>query len=138
MANVILPTGYETQVQTDMGVTTSILPDADVQSKATLAEALTKQTVPTYADITEGDELTFLQSACIAQLCALLCPGMPNRIKVSETSETGYAYKLADVDWLKKKVEFERAKKDFIGLATGGEVIMPSVIGVVVNERTEI
>ena len=138
MANVILPTGYEVQVRTDMGVTESILPTTAIQSKATLAEALTKQTVPTYADITEGDELTFLQSACIAQLCALLCPGMPNRIKVSETSETGYAYKLADVDWLKKKVEFERAKKDYISLATGGEVIMPSVIGVVVNERTEI
>lgn len=138
MANVILPTGYETQVQTDMGVTESILPTTAIQSKATLAEALTKQTVPTYADITEGDELTFLQSACIAQLCALLCPGMPNRIKVSETYETGYAYKLADVDWLKKKAEFERAKKDYISFATGGEVIMPSVIGVVVNERTEI
>lgn len=137
MANAILPTGYEVQVRTDMGVTISILPDTDIQSKATLSEAFIKKAVPTYAEIV-GDELTFLQSACIAQLCVLLCPGMPNRIKVSETYETGYAYKLADVDWLKKKVEFERAKKDYISLATGGEVIMPSVIGVVVNERTEI
>jgi len=137
IANVILPTGYEAQVRADMGVTTSILSDADIQSKATLAEALIKKAVPGYISVTD-DELVFLQSACIAQVCALLCPGMPNRIKVSETSETGYAFKLAEVDWAKKKTEFEREIKDFISLALGGEVVIPCPLGVVVNARTEI
>lgn len=137
MANAILPTGYETQVRTDMGVTTSILSDSEIQSKATLAEALIKKAVPTYAAIT-GDNLTFLQSACIAQVCALLCSGMPNRIKVSQTSETGYSYKLQDVDWVKRKVEFEASISDFINLSTGGEVVYFSPIGVVSNDRLEI
>jgi len=123
-----------------MGVTESILSTTAIQSKATLAEALIKKAVPTYAAIVTaaGDPLTFLQSACIAQVCALLCPGMPNRIKIAETSETGYAYRLKDVDWAAKKTEFETTAKDFIDLATGGEVTFISPIGVVVNDRLEI
>lgn len=120
-----------------MGVTTSILSDAEIQSKAALAEALIKKSVPNYAEKT-GDELVFLQSACISQVCTLLCPGMPNRVKVSETSETGYAYRLKDVDWEKKKSEFEDFVKNYISLATGGEIVIPGVIGVVVNDRCEI
>ncbi len=134
----ILPTGYETQVRIDMGVTTSILSDAEIQSKATLAEALIKKAVPTYADITEGDELTFLQSACIAQVCALLCPGMPNRVAISETHEGGYSYKLQEVDWIKKKVEFEANVMNYLDLAVGGEAAYFSPIGVVANDRLEI
>lgn len=126
------------QVQTDMGVTESILPTTAIQSKATLAEALIKKAVPTYASITTGDELVFLQSACIVQVCVLLCPGMPNRIKVSETSETGYAYRLKDVDWDKKRKDFEDSVKSFISLAVGNEIIMPDVIGVVTNDRLEV
>lgn len=126
------------QVQTDMGVTESILSTTAIQSKATLAEALIKQAVPTYAAITTGDELVFLQSACIAQVCTLLCPGMPNRIKIAETSETGYSFRLKDVDWVAKKTEFEATIKDFIDLATGGEATFISPIGVVVNDRTEV
>lgn len=126
------------QVQTDMGVTESILSTTAIQSKATLAEALIKQAVPTYAAITTGDELVFLQSACIAQVCTLLCPGMPNRIKIAETSETGYSFRLKDVDWVAKKAEFEATIKDFIDLATGDTVTFVSLIGVVVNDRCEI
>lgn len=137
MANAILPTGYETQVRTDMGVTTSILSDTEIQSKATLAEALIKKAVPTYADLT-GDNLTFLQSACIAQICALLCSGMPSRIKIAETSETGYSYKLQEIDWVKRKVEFEEAIKDMVSMSTGGEAVYFSPIGVVYNDRLEI
>jgi len=122
-----------------MGVTASILPTADIQSKATLAEALTKKAVPTYATITTGDELVFLQNACVAQVCALLCSGMSNRIKIAETSETGYSYRLKDVDWAKKKTDFENDAKDFIDLATGGETVIPlSLVGVVTNDRIEI
>lgn len=120
-----------------MGVTASILSDAEIQSKAALAEALIKKVVPGYADIT-GDNLTFLQSACIAQICVLICPGMPNRIKVSEASETGYSFKLTEIDWTKKKVEFETDIRGYINLALGGEVVMPDVVGVVKNDRTEI
>jgi len=122
-----------------MGVTTSILSDTEVQSQATLAEALTKKAVPTYAAITTGDELVFLQNACIAQVCALLCSGMSNRIKIAETSETGYSYRLKDVDWEKKKTDFETTAKDFVDLVTGGEVALPfSLVGVVTNDRIEI
>jgi len=120
-----------------MGVTVSILPDADIQSKSILAEALLKKSVPTYATIT-GDELVFLQNACIAQACSLLCTGMPNRIKIAETSETGYSYRLKDVDWEKKKTKFDASINDFISLATGGETIIPSMIGVVFNDRIEV
>jgi len=122
-----------------MGVTVSILPILDIQSKATLAEALTKKAVPTYAAITTGDELVFLQNACVAQVCALLCSGMSNRIKIAETSETGYSYRLKDVDWEKKKTEFETTMRDFVDLATGGEATIPfSLVGVVTNDRIEI
>lgn len=123
-----------------MGVTVSILSLVAIQSKASLAEALIKQAVPTYAAIVLviGDNKTFLESACIAQLCALLCPGMPNRIKVSETSETGYAFRLKEVDWEKKKAEFDSLIKDFTNLATGGEMVYFSPLGVVVNDRPEI
>ena len=120
-----------------MGVTVSILPDADIQSKSVLAEALLKKSVPTYAIIT-GDELVFLQSACIAQVCSLLCTGMPNRIKIAETSETGYSYRTKDVDWEKKEAEFNASVNGFINLAAGGEVIIPSIVGVVTNDRLEI
>jgi len=137
MANAILPTGYEAQVRTDMGVTASILSDAEIQSKAALSEALTKKAVPNYADLT-GDNLTFLQSACIAQICTLLCPGMPNRIKIAETSETGYSYKLTEIDWKKQEVMFQASIKSYLNLAVGGEVVMPSPVGVVVNARPEI
>ena len=139
MANVILPTGYEATVRTNMGVTTSILSDTEVQSQAPLAEALTKKAVPTYAAITTGDELVFLQNACVAQVCALLCSGMPNRIKISQTSETGFAFRLKETDWAAKKTEFENDVKDFIDLATGGVVVIPfSLVGVVTNDRIEI
>lgn len=137
MANAILPTGYEAQVRTDMGVTTSILSDVEIQSKAALSEALTKTAVPEYANLT-GDNLIFLQAACVAQVCTLLCPGMPNRIKIGETSETGYSYKLMEVDWKKQEVMFQASTKDYLSLALGGEVTMPSPIGVVANDRPEI
>lgn len=137
MANAILPTGYEATVRTDMGVTTSVLSDAEIQSKATLAEALIKKAVPTYAALT-GDNLTFLQFACIAQVCVLLCPGMPNRVKTAETSETGYSFKLQEVDWKKQDVMFNASIRDYIGLALGGEVVMPVPLGVVSNARPEI
>jgi len=124
-----------------MGVTESILSTTAIDSKASLAEALIKKAVPTYAAIVTaaGDPLTFLQSACIAQVCALLCPGMPNRIKITETSETGYAYRLKDVDWIVKKTEFENTVKDFIDLALESEVGIPySLVGVVTNTRLEL
>lgn len=124
-----------------MGVTTSILSDTVIQSKAVLAEALIKKAVTTYADIiTAGsDTATFLESACIAQLGVLLCPGMPNRIKTSETSETGYSYKLQDIDWVKRKNEMEELMQSYIDLATGGTVEVPfSLVGVVNNTRIEI
>ncbi len=123
-----------------MGVTTSILSDTEIQSKATLAEALIKKAVPTYAVIVAaaGDPLTFLQSACISQVAALLCPGMPNRIKVSQTSETGYSFKLQEVDWVKKKVELEADISNYLNLVGGGEAAYFSPIGVVTNDRLEI
>ena len=137
MANKILPTGYETQVQVDMGVSASVLPVASIQSKATLAEAIIVQSVPNYATIT-GDTLTFLQSACIAQVCVLLCPGMSQRIKISQADETGYSFRLHDTDWDKKKAEFERIVKDMLYMANGEVYAMPSAVGVVSNDRLEI
>lgn len=137
MANAILPSGYETQVQTDMGVTENILPTTAIQSKATLAEALIKKAVPTYAAIT-GDNLTFLQSACIAQVCALLCPGMAQRVKVMQQDETLYSFKIQATNWDKKKREFEGMVKEYISLATGQEDVIISPVGVITNDRLEI
>ena len=135
--NAILPIGYETQVQTDMGVTASILSTTAIQSKATLAEALLKKAVPTYAEIT-GDELVFLQSACIAQLCALLCPGMSNRVKVAQQDETLYSFKIQSTNWDRKKREFESMVSNYISLAIGQEATVVSLVGVVFNDRLEI
>ena len=136
MTNRILPTGYETQVRTDMGVKTSILPDTDIQSKATLAEAIIIQKVPGYAEIT-GDELTFLQSATVSQLCALLCLGMPNRVKIQQADETLYSFKLQAVDWQAKKKEFEGLVQDYLFLATGSEIEAFNPLGVTRGVRDE-
>lgn len=135
--NAILPIGYEAQVQTDMGVTESVLPTTAIKSKATLAEAIIKRMVPSYATIT-GDALIFLQSACIAQVCVLFCPGMPQRLKIAQTDETGYSFRLASVDWRQKQAEFEVSVKDYINLALGGEIEMWTPVGVVNNDRLEI
>lgn len=120
-----------------MGVKTSVLSDAEIQSKATLAEALIIQKVPTYADITDSDLLVFLQSATVSQLCALLCPGMPQRIKVAQSDETLFSFKLQSVDWEKKKKEFEGLVSDYIFLATGGEFESFNPLGVVYGDRDE-
>ena len=127
-------------VRSDMGVSVSVLSDTDIQSKATLAEALTIKAVPDYTDIMEGTgtEKAFLQMACIAQVCALLCPGMPNRVKVSETSETGYSYKLQDIDWSKFEARFGKSVRDMLMLATGETGLAFSPLGVVVNDRLEV
>ena len=141
MAYDILPTGYETQVQIDMGVSESVLPTAAIQSKAALAEILIKKAVPTYAELA-GDELSLLQSACIAQLCALLCPSMPQRIKIAQADEVGYSFKLQAVDWTAKKAEFEALISDLIFAATGDDSDMsayaPEILGVVKNDRIKI
>jgi hypothetical protein len=132
-----------------MGVTISILSDAEIQSKLKLAEALIKKAVPDYAAIVaagsaEGatnedkDNLTFLQSACIAQVCALLCPGMAQRVKVMQQDETLYSFKIQATNWDKKKREFEGLVRGYICLATGQEDVIISPVGVVFNDRLEI
>lgn len=120
-----------------MGVTTSILSDADIQSKAILAEALIIKSVPGHADLT-GDDLTFLQSACIAQVCALLCSGMAQRVKVMQQDETLYSFKIQATNWDRKKREFEGLTREYICLATGQEDVIISPVGVVFNDRPEI
>ena len=138
IANKILPTGYENQVRVDIGVTTSILSDADIQSKATLAEALLIKSVPGYAGLI-GDDLTFLQAACIAQVCALLCPGMAQRVKIAQQDETMYSFKIQATDWNKKKQEFEELIRNYVGLVAGqGDAIIHSPMGVVFNDRLQI
>lgn len=137
-------------MRTDMGVTISILSDAEIQSKLKLAEALIKKAVPDYAAIVaagsaEGatnedkDNLTFLQSACIAQVCALLCPGMAQRVKVMQQDETLYSFKIQATDWNKKKQEFEELIRNYVGLVAGqGDAIIHSPMGVVFNDRLQI
>ena len=137
---MILPCGYEAIVRADMGVSAAVLSDADIQSRAALAEALIIKAVPNYEDILEGTgtEKAFLQMACIAQVSALLCPGMPNRVKVSETSETGYSYKLQDIDWSKFEVQFGKTVRDMLMLAKGDTGLAFSPLGVVTNDRLEV
>lgn len=120
-----------------MGVTISILPNADIQSKAALAEALIIKSVPGYADLT-GDDLTFLQSATIAQVCALLCPGMAQRVKIAQADETLYSFKIQATNWDNEKRYFEGLVKNYICLATGEDEEIISLVGVVENDRLEI
>ncbi len=120
-----------------MGVTTSILPDADIQSKATIAEALIIKSVPDYANLV-GDDLTFLESAVIAQVCALLCTGMAQRVKVAQQDETLYSFKIQATNWDRKKREFEGLIREYICLATGQEDVIISPVGVVYNDRLEV
>ena len=120
-----------------MGVTKGVLPDEDIQSKASLAEALIIRSVPSYAELV-GDELTFLESACIAQVCALLCPGMAQRVKVMQQDETLYAFKIQAINWDNKKREFEGLIGEYIGLAAGYGGVALSLVGVVYNDRPKI
>lgn len=137
MLNKILPEGYEEQVRTDIGVTKSVLPDLDIQSKSTLAEALIIRTVLNYQEIMDanGVEKIFLQSATIAQVCSLLCLGMPQRVKVQQQDETLYSYRIQSTDWKAKKAEFDGMVSDYISLTLGDDFITYSLLGVVKNDR---
>jgi len=137
LPNKILPEGYENQVRIDLGVTQSVLSDTDIQSKATLAEALIIRSVPNYQEILEGndDRKTFLQSAVIAKVCSLLCSGMSQRVKVQQQDETLYAYRIQSIDWKAKKAEFEEMVTGYIGMVLGNELTTHTLLGVVKNDR---
>lgn len=138
--NKILPIGYEEQVRIDMGVTKSVLPDEDIQSKATLAETLIARIVPNYPEILDADgaEKVLLEAAVVAQVCSLLCFGMSQRVKIQQQDETLYAYRIQATDWKAKKAEFDVMVSDYISQAVGDDFITCTLLGVVKNDRPKI
>lgn len=121
MANRILTTvGWESRVRDKMGVDIAYLPDSVLSQPEyiTVAEANIIEQVPDYANLT-GDKKVYLEAAVVCECAALLCPSMPSRLPTREQgpSET---HEL-NVDWDKKKAEFEAERDEYIG-----KILLPS------------
>lgn len=121
MANRILTAvGWEQRIRDKMGVDTAYLPDSAVQQPdiITVAEANIIRQVPDYASLVD-DKKVYLEAAVVCECAALLCPSMPARLPVREQgpSET---HEL-NVDWDKKKAEFEAERDEYIG-----KILLPS------------
>lgn len=115
MANRILTaTGWEARVRSKMGVLEPYLPDADLQTPevVSVAEANIIKQVPDYASLT-GDDLIYLEAAVVCECSALLCPGMPARLPKKEQGP--HETHELDVDWTKRKADFETERDGYIG-----------------------
>ena len=115
MANRILTAeGWEARIQKKMGVDPAYLPDADIQEPdiITVAEANIIAQILDYATLTD-DKKVYLEAAVVCECASLLCPSMAARLPKKEqgpheTHET-------NVDWDKKKAEFEDERDGYIG-----------------------
>lgn len=120
--------GYQDAIRELLGVTVLMLPDTaiDRENIITIAESAVIKQVPNYAeiiaDIENSDDAVYLRSAVISQVAARCCPGLEAKFKTSEQSETGYNYKKENVDWTKKKVEFEAQATEYIGMISSIEL----------------
>jgi hypothetical protein len=97
-----------------MGVLEPYLPDADLQTPevVSVAEANIIKQVPDYASLT-GDDLIYLEAAVVCECSALLCPGMPARLPKKEQGP--HETHELDVDWTKRKADFETERDGYIG-----------------------
>jgi hypothetical protein len=97
-----------------MGVSEPYLPNADIEQPDIIivAESNIIEQVPDYASLTD-DKKVYLEAAVVCECAALLCPSMPARLPIREQgpSET---HEL-NVDWDKKKAEFEAERDGYIG-----------------------
>jgi len=143
LANDILPVGYEGRVRMRLGLNstdTITLPDADIQDLALEAETIIESKCPgwTAYKLSGGTSWELIQSAAIFQLAAMMCPSMSQRIKLQESDETGYSYRLQEIDWEKKEIELSKKAGANLFLATGEPAMSYSPLGVVSNVPTEI
>ncbi|MEM0173397.1 MAG: hypothetical protein QXI16_02705, partial [Sulfolobaceae archaeon] len=84
------------------------LPNEDINNKfvAELAEAKIKRRVPNFKEITDPEELMYLQNAVISQICAILCPSMARRLNLKIA--------ISDVRIDKDKVDWEEMRQKFL------------------------
>ncbi len=121
MANRILTAeGWQGRIRSKMGVSEPYLPNADIEQPDIIivAESNIIEQVPDYASLTD-DKKVYLEAAVVCECAALLCPSMPARLPTREQgpSET---HEL-NVDWDKKKAEFEAERDEYIG-----KILIPS------------
>jgi hypothetical protein len=107
-SNRILTTStYHDEIRGRLGVSASILPNADIDAPSVLpiAEARVISRMTDYASLT-GDDQSFAYAAAIAMTAALLAPSMGSRIKKSE-ADSDYKYENTIVDWNQRARELE-------------------------------
>lgn len=104
----ILEPGFEDAVRIKLGVDIDDLPNEDINNKfvAELAEAKIKRRVPNFKEITDPEELMYLQNAVISQICAILCPSMARRLNLKIA--------ISDVRIDKDKVDWEEMRQKFL------------------------
>lgn len=100
MGNKILTfPGYQTMVRAKLGVSIGDVPDATIDQLIYVgaAEAKVAKRVPDYATLT-GDDLTYLQTATVCTVAAIMAPDMKALIKAQEKGPE-IEIRLQDQDW---------------------------------------
>jgi hypothetical protein len=90
------------------------LPDTTIAQPEfiTVAEAKIIEQIPDYASL-QDDKKVYLEAAVVAECASLLCPGMPARLPKREQGP--HETHELDIDWDKKKAEFEVERDGYIG-----------------------
>lgn len=97
----ILSVGFENEVRLKLGVEEDAVSDEELRSRFVCgaAERRIIKRVPDYKLITDEDELMFLELAVILQIAVDLCPSMPSRFNIEEST--------LDIRWKKGRINWE-------------------------------
>lgn len=123
MANQILTSeGWQERIRSKMGADEAYLPNPDIEQPdiITVAEANIIELVPDYASKTGADKV-YLEAATVLECAVLLCPSMPARLPV-ENSSPHIKVKI-ETDWKARQEGFESDKNAYILKIVG----MPSL-----------
>lgn len=125
---LILQDGFEDVVRSKLGVSSSELPDEEINHRliAQKAELAVIQRVPNYEEVLASLQGIYLEDAVVSYICYLLAPSMPNRLKV-EVGTIDVKWKKGRVDWDKRAEEFlrefEEALLELGGLGGDGALV---------------
>ena len=115
MANRILTAeGWQQRILDKLGVDVAYLPFTTIEQPecVSVAEANIIKQVPDYASLVD-DDLIYLEAAVVCECASLLCPGMPARLPKREQGP--HETHELDVDWTKRKADFEVERDGYIG-----------------------
>lgn len=123
MANKILTAeGWQQRIRDKMGIDAAYLLDTAIEQPEaiTVAETNIIAQIPDYATLTD-DKKVYLEAAVVCECCSLLCPSMAARLPKKE--QGAHASHELNIDWNKKKTEFEGERDGYIG-----KIVPPSTL----------